>query len=65
MGLDRIPSAALVEGLLADWSKEKRDAAKKREHIDCDQLVASGRWLSPEVRTFHCFLRRREIQINF
>lgn len=51
MGLDRIPSAPLVEGVLADWNKEKRDAAKRREHVDCDELVAAGRWLSREVRT--------------
>jgi hypothetical protein len=50
IGLDRVPSAALVEGLLAEWGKEKRDAAKKREHVDCDELIAQGRWLSREVK---------------
>lgn len=49
IGLDRVPSAPLVEGLLAEWGKEKRDAAKKREHVDCDELVAQGRWLTREV----------------
>jgi hypothetical protein len=36
--LDAVPSAALVEGLLAEASKEKRAAARKREHIDADGL---------------------------
>jgi hypothetical protein len=36
--LDSVPSAALVEGLLAEASKEKRAAARKREHIDADGL---------------------------
>jgi hypothetical protein len=31
IGLDRVPSAALVEGLLAEWGKEKKDASRKRK----------------------------------
>lgn len=39
--LDAVPSAALVEGLLAEASKEKRAAARKREHIDADGFFYS------------------------
>ena len=47
--LDAVPSAALVEGLLAEAGKEKRDAARKREHTDADELVEAGKWLTPTV----------------
>ena len=46
IGLDAVPSAPLVEGLLAEWGQEKRKGSKKREHVDCDQLIAGGTWLS-------------------
>lgn len=49
IGLDKVPSAAFVEGLLADCGKEKRDAAKKREQtIDGEALIKSGKWLTPQ-----------------
>jgi hypothetical protein len=51
IGLDKVPSAAFVEGLLSDSGKDKRDAAKKRENVDGDQLLKSGKWLTPQVGT--------------
>lgn len=33
---------------MAEWGQEKRKASKRREHIDCDQLIANGTWLSPK-----------------
>jgi hypothetical protein len=49
IGLDRVASAAFVEGLLADAGKEKRDAAKKREHIDVEDMTKEGKWLTQTV----------------
>jgi hypothetical protein len=34
---------------LADSAKEKREAAKKREHIDSDALIQAGKWLTTKV----------------
>jgi hypothetical protein len=48
ISLDKVPSAAFVEGLLHDCGKEKRDAAKRREHKDSAEMVADGKWLSPQ-----------------
>ena len=48
--LDAVPSAGFVEGMLAEAGKEKRDASRRREHIDADELVEAGKWLTPSVR---------------
>ena len=39
----------MCKGVLTDCAKEKRDAAKKRSHVDRDELVKNGKWLTPLV----------------
>ena len=34
--------------LLGDWGHEKREKAKQRAQVDCDQLIAQGKMLSRE-----------------
>ena len=65
IGLDKVPSAAFVEGLLADCGKEKRDAAKKREHTDGEALIKSGKWLTQQVLVICHYLQLSFIDTGF